>query len=87
MPLPRTAPGPLPLRLPPLQVEPVQWPLHRVRRVLNAAVHSAITAQDLADAVAAVEEGYAGSLSRWVQGVCALGRCVCLGASGWPLGG
>ena len=47
-----------------LQVEPVQWPLHRIRRVLDAAVHSAISKEDLAAAAAAVQEGYAGSLSR-----------------------
>ncbi|GAB4814895.1 hypothetical protein N2152v2_001941 [Parachlorella kessleri] len=47
-----------------LKVEPVQWPLHRIRRVLDAAVHSAISKEDLAAAAAAVQEGYAGSLSR-----------------------
>ena len=47
-----------------LKVEPVQWSPQRLRRVLNAAIASPITAQDLADAEAALQQGFTGSLSR-----------------------
>jgi hypothetical protein len=47
-----------------LKVEPVQWPAGRLRRVLNAAIASPISAQDLADAEAALQQGFTGSLSR-----------------------
>ncbi len=47
-----------------LKVEPVQWAPQRLRRVLNAAIASPLTAQDLADADAAVQQGFTGSLSR-----------------------
>lgn len=39
-----------------LQVEPVQWSPHRLRRVLNAAANSPITDAELAEATAAVAE-------------------------------
>ena len=58
-----TAPALLPdWRAGGVQVEPVQWAPHRLRRVLNAAISGPITADDLADAAAAVAGGFTGSL-------------------------
>ncbi|KAG7673898.1 hypothetical protein KSW81_007078 [Nannochloris sp. 'desiccata'] len=40
-----------------LKVEPVQWSTHRLRRVLNAAIHSSpLTAEDLARAIKEAEK-------------------------------
>lgn len=36
-------------------MEPAQWPVHRLRRVLDAAVHSPVGARELAEAAAACE--------------------------------
>lgn len=47
-----------------LKAEVVQWPHHRLRRVLSAALASPISPQDLADAEAALQQGFTGSLSR-----------------------
>jgi hypothetical protein len=46
------------------QVELLQWSERRQRKVLNVAVHSPITGEMIRAATYAVENGYAGSLSR-----------------------
>lgn len=42
----------------------MQWSAARLRRVLNAAIASPISAQDLAEAEVALQQGFTGSLSR-----------------------
>lgn len=49
-----------------LKADVVTWSHARLRRVLSAALASPISQQDLADADAALEQGFAGSLSRAV---------------------
>ena len=49
----------------PNQVEPVRWPAHRMRKVLNAAVASGFVGDDMIMAAEqALSEGFQGSLSR-----------------------
>lgn len=47
-----------------LKADVVTWSHARLRRVLTAALASPISQQDLADADAALEQGFTGSLSR-----------------------